>query len=143
MPRVFYRTHAIRFACTGCGRCCAWPGDDYIVEVSRAEQRRIQEFLGVSWAWFRRRYVTRHDDDTDSLRIPESRCVFLDAANRCRIYPVRPLQCRTYPFWPELLGQEKRWRAERRHCEGIDRGEVVPLARIQRLLKTQHRADAE
>jgi len=32
----------------------------------------------------------------------EWRCVFLDSRARCTIYPVRPLQCRQFPFWPHL-----------------------------------------
>jgi len=29
----------------------------------------------------------------------EWRCIFLDSRARCTIYPVRPLQCRQFPFW--------------------------------------------
>ena len=142
----------LRFECTGCGQCCTG-GGSYVVEVSRAEQRRIQRHLAISWSWFRRRYVFRFDDETESLvmvapGIPASRdtrasmrsaagrCVFLDEQMRCRIYKVRPLQCRTYPFWPELMNA-KAWRAEARRCEGIDRGAVVSLARIRAELAKQ------
>ena len=30
----------------------------------------------------------------------ELACVFLTKTKKCSIYPVRPLQCLTYPFWP-------------------------------------------
>ncbi len=33
-----------------------------------------------------------------------------------------------------------RWRAEARHCEGIHRGAVVPLAHVRRQLARQRRA---
>lgn len=121
---------AYRFECTGCGKCCTG-GGSYVVEVSRAEQQRIRKHLGISWPWFRRRYVFRYDDETESLVMPRGRCVFLDSANRCRIYPARPTQCRTYPWWPELMNP-RAWRLERRRCEGIGRGAVVPLVRIRR-----------
>jgi Fe-S-cluster containining protein len=45
-------------------------------------------------------------------------CVFLGEGRRCRIYAVRPAQCRTYPFWPELETRQA-WRDEARRCEGI------------------------
>ena len=125
----------LRFECTGCGRCCTG-GGSYVVEVNRAEQRRIQQHLGISWPWFRRRYVFRFDDETESLIMPKGRCVFLDERMRCRIYKVRPLQCRTYPFWPELMNP-RAWRAEAHRCEGIDRGAVVSLTRIRAELAKQ------
>jgi hypothetical protein len=133
-------TQPLRFECTGCGRCCAGRGD-YVVEVSRPEQRRIQRHLGVSWPWFRRRYLLRFDAETESLAMPGGRCVFLGADRRCRIYAARPLQCRTYPFWPELMSA-RAWRLEARRCEGIGRGAVVPLARVRQALARQRRASA-
>jgi Fe-S-cluster containining protein len=80
--------------------------------------------------------VFRFDDETESLIMPKGRCVFLDEQMRCRIYKVRPLQCRTYPFWPELMNP-RAWRAEAHRCEGIDRGAVVSLARIRAELAKQ------
>lgn len=130
---------ALRFACTGCGACCTGRGD-YFVEVSRAEQRRIQRYLNVSWRWFRRRYVSRYADGTEGLSWQKDRCVFLDGARRCRIYPVRPMQCRTYPFWPEVVRSSATWRAHARSCEGIGRGAVIPLQQVMARLR-RHRHD--
>ena len=114
---------AYRFACTGCGHCCTG-GAAYYVAVSAREQRRIQQHLGVSWRWFRRRYVVRFDDEIYSLRMDGGQCVFLDKARRCRIYSARPRQCRSYPFWPELAARGA-WTAESRRCEGIGQGPDV------------------
>jgi len=36
-------------------------------------------------------------------------CVFLDPFGQCSIYDVRPVQCRTYPFWPSLLESKEDW----------------------------------
>jgi len=120
-----------RFACTGCGQCCTGRGS-YVIEVSRAEQRRLQHFLGITWKWLRRRYVFRFDHETESIRMrPNGNCVFLDADRRCRIYSVRPKQCRAYPFWPELASRQA-WRAEARRCEGIGSGPVIPLVKLER-----------
>ena len=117
-----------RFACTGCGECCTGRGS-YVIEISRAEQRRLQNFLGISWDWLRRRYVFRFDDETEGIRMhPNGDCVFLGADRRCRIYSVRPKQCRTYPFWPELVSR-KAWRVEAQRCEGIGRGPVISRVR--------------
>lgn len=136
---MFYQRHALRFACTGCGECCTGGRDRYVA-VQPQEQRRICDFLGLSWDWFRRRYIVRVDARTEGLRLERGRCVFLDGEHRCKIYRVRPVQCRTYPFWPELIATKTAWRNETRRCEGIDQGAVTPIAKIKRLLKKQRRS---
>jgi Fe-S-cluster containining protein len=130
-PLPFYRRARLRFACTGCGACCTG-GAGHEVETSAAEQEAIRGFLNLSRAWFRRRYLTR---DRRGIRLGrDGRCPFLGDDNRCRIYPVRPTQCRTYPWWPELISERSDWDEEARRCEGMNRGAIVPLARIERML---------
>jgi Fe-S-cluster containining protein len=131
----YYRSAQLRFGCTGCGDCCTGSSDD-CVAVDREEQERIRAYLGLSRAWFRRRYVESVEGQFESLvGRPGGGCVFLDAEKRCGIYPVRPRQCRTYPFWPELVSSESAWRREARRCEGIGQGEIVPIARIEASLR--------
>jgi hypothetical protein len=69
------------------------------------------------------------------LEFRDGRCVFLDpVTQRCGVYPARPLQCRTFPFWPELVGPLG-WRAELSElCEGIDRGDPVPKSNVESAL---------
>lgn len=136
----YYEETSLRFQCTGCGRCCS--GDpDYYVFLTPGEADGIRCHLRVSERWFKRRYLRR--TSADELVINNQgggRCVFLDKDNRCRIYTARPLQCRTYPFWPEVARSRTAWRREARRCEGIDQGHVVPLARIRALL-AMHRSE--
>ncbi|HEX9625833.1 MAG TPA: YkgJ family cysteine cluster protein [Acidiferrobacterales bacterium] len=129
---MFYKTTPLRFHCTGCGACCTG-GMDHCVEIGADEQAAIQAFLGLDRARFRRRYLERLGDDGGrGIRLKrDGRCPFLDEGKRCAIYPVRPKQCRTYPWWPELVGSERAWLKEAKRCEGIGRGRVVPLRRIE------------
>jgi len=139
-------SRTLRFECTGCGGCCTGRANsklEYYVAVTPAERERIRKYLGVSPAWFRRRYLQRFDDGQYSLRWSPDRCVFLDGAKRCRIYPVRPAQCVTYPFWPDIVESRHGWRAEARRCEGIGRGAAVPLAQVRRQLARQRRAERQ
>lgn len=141
MPKKRLSLSSLRFECTGCGACCRGRGD-YWIEASRAEQRRIQRFLKISWTWFRRRYVTLYEDGTEGLRWDGDRCVFLDRDDRCRVYAARPMQCRSYPFWPEVAASRASWRAAARECEGIGRGAVIPLAHVLERLRHRNRKRA-
>lgn len=128
----FFETSALHFSCTRCGRCCATSGDYHVFLVA-GEAERIRLRLGLSKSWFSRRYLRRLDDGQRVLAAGnDERCIFLDGQGRCSIYAVRPVQCRTYPFWPEIAGNRRAWHRERRRCEGIDRGDAVPVAKIRR-----------
>lgn len=135
MP-AFYEIHPLRFECTRCGRCCETAGD-YHVFLDAREAERIREHLQLSPAWFRRRYLDRLADGTLVLAASgNERCIFLGRDGACRIYPARPRQCRTYPFWPEVVTSARTWRQEARRCEGINRGQEVPVSRIRRAVQT-------
>lgn len=130
----YYRRTRLRFECTGCGACCIGRAG-HVVELSRTEAESIRAALGLSRAWFRRRYLVHDADGNTGIRLgADGRCPFLGADLRCRVYAVRPTQCRTYPWWPELLERKSDWDDESRRCEGMNRGAVVPLAQIERAL---------
>lgn len=132
---MYYRFASLRFQCTGCGACCTGAAD-HAVETTDREREAIRQFLGISPAWFRRRYLTRLDEDTLGIRLEKNgRCPFLGDDNRCAIYRVRPQQCRTYPWWPELVAHRSGWEKEAKRCEGMNCGPVVPHAHIERMLK--------
>lgn len=132
---MYYRRTPMRFECTGCGACCTG-GTDHTVELGQTEQQALRDHLGLSPDWFRRRYLTREAPGRYGIRLgTDGRCPFLGQDNRCRVYPVRPRQCRTYPWWPELVENKKDWMAEARRCEGMNRGAVVPLTQIEHNLR--------
>ena len=76
--------------------------------ANEAECRAAARFLGLSEKQFIGKYTKQYSKKPGwrMLRTsaPEGDCVFLAAdRKRCTIYPVRPLQCSTYPWWPELM----------------------------------------
>ena len=86
------------FHCRLCGACCRVK--DGIVRVSDAEASRIAAFLGMGEAEFIER-ETELAPDRRSLMLksrPDGSCVYLTADNLCRINPVKPDKCRTFPF---------------------------------------------
>ncbi|MFA6929536.1 MAG: YkgJ family cysteine cluster protein [Lentisphaeria bacterium] len=84
------------FYCHACGACCRWPG---IVRVNKQEITAIAEFLQIPEDHFREQY-TIVSPDRKTLIFTEREdgaCIFLSADNLCRIHPVKPLQCKTFP----------------------------------------------
>lgn len=139
----YHEETPLRFHCTGCGACCS--GDpDYYVFLSVRESESIRRHLGLTLRWFKRRYLRRTPQGELVINNQGGgRCVFLAKDNRCAVYAARPLQCRTYPFWPEVVRSRAMWRGEARRCEGIDHGQVIPVTRIRALLAMHRRAEAD
>lgn len=59
-------------------------------------------------------------------------CTFFDGeTRRCTIYPVRPAQCRTWPFWRSNLESPQAWKDVQVECPGAGHGSLVPLEAIR------------
>jgi uncharacterized protein len=146
----------LSFKCTGCGRCCQNDGD---VWFNTEEFVALAYYLGLpaedvfncyaqdveeGWVKMKERKVSNGSSS--------SACIFLSPSDNksCTIYSHRPVQCRTYPFWPRLMSNFTEWNNERsapkdqngEHwtastsgCEGIqqstsDLQDLVPASKI-------------
>lgn len=56
-------------------------------------------------------------------------CRFLDGT-KCGVYEGRPTQCRTWPFWPEVMGAKGWAREVAAFCPGVGRGPLIPAEKI-------------
>ena len=86
------------FSCRHCGACCRIK--DGIVRVSDAEIARIAAFLGMTEQDFIDR-ETEVAPDRRGLILknrPDGACAWLTAEHLCRIHPVKPDKCRTFPY---------------------------------------------
>jgi len=122
----------LRFACTGCHACCRGKHEG-VVYATAAEVERIAAHLGVTPTTFRRTHGGRLDGHETIRLTAEGDCSLW--RDGCTVYPVRPRQCRTYPFWPEHLKSPAAWEAEGRACEGMGQGEKHTLVQIRGVLK--------
>ncbi len=115
----------LRFECQpGCTKCCDRDGSVYI---SENDLLRIADHLGLTAAAFEAKYVYRTTYQL-RLRKPRNRqCEFLKPNEGCTIHAVKPVQCRLYPFWPELVEYRDIWEYEKRKCPGIGQGPLVQL----------------
>jgi Fe-S-cluster containining protein len=109
--------YPFRFRCQRSGNCCARPEGE--VFVTPADVARIAKHLRLSEEAVRARFVARRGDRL--IDAPGGRCVFLKDGREaaCGIYPARPKQCRSWPFWPELLRSPESLAEARRLCPGI------------------------
>ncbi len=115
----------LRFGCTRCGNCCRQPG---FVWLTVDEMASIASHLKLSVEAFQARFDVQWDADAQSWRIDAvdgEGCPLLDG-NSCTVHPVKPAQCRTFPFWPELLDDRDAWQAAKEFCPGMD----APNARL-------------
>lgn len=88
----------MEFTCRRCGACCRIR--DGIVRVNEAEIARISAFLGMP----AERFIDGHCEiapDRKTLMLksrPDGACAWLTGDNLCRIDPVKPEKCRTFPY---------------------------------------------
>ncbi|UCE58752.1 MAG: YkgJ family cysteine cluster protein [Phycisphaerales bacterium] len=122
----------LKFTCTLCGNCCS--GDPGYVWATKEEIRRIAKFLGRTDGWLGKEHLRRVGLRYSLTEIPDGDCIFLARDGdhpRCSIYPVRPLQCRTWPFWSEMLASEANWTHAGKKCPGINVGKHHSLDEIE------------
>lgn len=99
--------------------------------MTEEEIQRLAQALSMELEAFGKRYLRRYHDGYALVDGPDGACIFLTPANQCRVYEVRPLQCRTYPWWPEYLTSLAHWEAQQRICPGIGTGPRIPYSVIQ------------
>ena len=123
----------LRFSCTRCGRCCT--GEPGFVWVNRAELEAIAGPLGEPREEVTALY-SRPEGKRRTLREKANGdCVFWDREAGCTVYPVRPRQCRTWPFWESNVATPTAWERTKRVCPGSGKGELIPAEEITRRLK--------
>ncbi len=104
----------------------------------------IAGHLDVTAEHFKRYYLTRLVDGGYGITIKDSgACSLLDKDGKCRAYAARPVQCRTYPYWPEILVNKSAWKNESKKCEGIELGDVIDNEYIEKQLALSIAADNE
>lgn len=136
----------LHFECLQCGACCAGPDEGYIW-VTKPEIALIARFLDVQAGQLWGRYLKHMGKRATIVEKPVNRdCIFLtntDGKWGCAIYPVRPNQCRTWPFWPDNLATPDAWNRAATKCTGINRGKLYSHEEIEELCKQKTwRADA-
>lgn len=149
----------LSFSCTCSGNCCT--GGPGFIWVDDEEIDRLAAHLKLSREETLRKYTKRvgRKVTIKERKTPRGQydCMFLtevdptpedkaagQAEGRivlrkrvCGIYPVRPLQCRTWPFWDGNLLSKADWDHAAKRCPGMNRGRKFTQEQIDALNKAE------
>lgn len=122
----------LAFECQQCSYCCRFePG---FVFLTPGDIKKMSSFFKLSEKDFIHRYcreVNSSEGCLVSLKEKKNHdCMFWEEG--CTIYPARPVQCQSYPFWASVINSEESWNKESRYCPGIGRGSVLTEEEIRK-----------
>ena len=127
----------LRFECQrGCVNCCDQDGFVYLTED---DLKRAAKFTGVSARAFESKYIYRTRRALRFRKPRDRQCPFLED-HGCSIHPAKPTQCRTFPFWPELVEDRVAWKCTAKFCPGIGKGPLIQIGTAMEIANEQRRA---
>jgi len=131
----------LRFACKQCSGCCS--GSPGLVRLGAKDVADLIEGLDMDMDSFTAAYCRVVDSSSGPclclVEKSDFGCIFLES-DGCSVYAFRPLQCRTYPFWEEILETEETWAQEALYCPGIGSGEMRKPEEIADCIHAQRAA---
>jgi uncharacterized protein len=128
--------NGIRFECQGSGRCCVSHGSYGYVYLTKEDRIRLAHAKRLSTMAFTKKYCVQTDGVYHLKDGDGGQCIFLNE-KRCGVYEGRPTQCRTWPFWPEVMSA-KIWNKEvASFCPGVGKGRLWTSKEIKSNLEQQ------
>lgn len=141
MAKKFW-SEGIQFQCQGSGNCCVSRGGYGYVYLTLKDRRLMAKALGLTTSAFTKQYCDQEDGIWKLKSTAEDDCVFLEG-KRCAVYKGRPTQCRTWPFWPEVMNA-KVWSQEvSSFCPGVGKGKVWSAEEVEAQLREQIASENE
>jgi Fe-S-cluster containining protein len=131
----FY-AQGLRFSCVRCSECCRI--DPGFVFLRKSDTEMLVSALNMRYTEFIKRFCrwVPNIGGKEQLSLREKAnydCVFWE--NGCALYDARPLQCKTYPFWPSMLASRDTW--ELMNCAGMGTGTLYSMEEIESFLERQ------
>lgn len=100
--------------------------------VDRADIQRMAAYLGVPADQFRSRWCRRVWWRISLKERSNGDCVML-GPDGCTVYPVRPPQCRSFPFWTQVLKSPRRWESLKKKCPGVGHGRLYTREEVEQI----------
>ena len=125
--------NGLKFECQRCGNCCR--GEPGIVKVDINDINRISSYLKMKQELFATQYLRLVSGSLSLREFKNGDCFMYD--NGCTIYPIRPLQCRTFPFWKSNLKIESDWERQKHTCPGMDKGRLYAWQEVEKNMRPE------
>jgi len=134
MEKELFYADGLKFSCKRCSSCCRYDaGFVFLTEkdlnkLSSALKMDINRVISAYCRWV----TDRNGDEVLSLREKSNKdCILWDSG--CTVYPARPLQCVTFPFWKSIVASEQCWEIAAETCPGMNLGELHTRAEIEKI----------
>jgi len=129
----WWEKEEVRFECQkDCFKCCAKPG---VVNFDKEDLEDASNYLGIPQSKFKKEFkLTRVKGYMEMAVEEDMPCPFLTFEG-CAIHPVKPKQCRTFPFWKENVVTRNDWKLTAGFCPGIGEGPQISADSIRKDLK--------
>ena len=125
MAQIPFYASGLRFSCKRCSKCCRYESgyvflSEKDVKLLAAQLKMDNNgFIDTFCRW------VPGDQGREFLSLKEKSnldCIFWDLG--CKVYNVRPVQCRTFPFWQSVVANSSSWEMAASGCPGINSGEM-------------------
>lgn len=114
-------SEGLSFECQQCGNCCS--GEPGYIWVSDEEISAISERLNISAEEFKEKFLYKTRGKLSIKERENGDCMLLDENDRkCMVYDIRPVQCRTWPWWDQNIKSPEAWEYSQNDCPGINKG---------------------
>lgn len=105
-----------------------------MVWMNKKEIKKASSFLGITQHVFAKLYLRIVNGRISLLERNNGDCIMYE--DGCKIYSVRPSQCKTFPFWKSNLENRDQWEKQKDTCPGIGKGRLHTLKDIENYLKS-------
>jgi Fe-S-cluster containining protein len=135
----FY-SKGLKFSCTQCSACCRY--ESGFVFLSEKDLHVLSKSLKMGYTEFMEAFCrwVPFSAGAERLSLREKSnldCIFWK--DGCSVYEARPLQCRSFPFWPAVLDSKRAWKSTAEVCPGMGQGKLHSAEVIEDWLEQQHR----
>jgi Fe-S-cluster containining protein len=123
MRELLFYAAGLRFSCTRCSACCRH--DSGFVFLSQQDLSLLADERQMEYTEFVKTYCrwVPGEGGGERLSLKEKAnydCIFW--SDGCAVYRARPLQCRTFPFWRNVVHSPETWELAASGCPGIGTG---------------------
>jgi Fe-S-cluster containining protein len=125
---TFY-TQGLHFSCTRCSACCRF--ESGFVFLSEKDVSLLCAALNMGYEEFAETYCRwiPAENGNFQLTLKEKSnfdCIFWakEPVEGCVVYDKRPLQCRSFPFWPSIVNNKNNWEITAQSCPGMGKGKL-------------------